>query len=142
MKLNEVLNSAVRYNWTVDDEGYQEAQFEVNGKDYTIAFVLQMRYMDGLPPRWDIEFALDPPKDDHVSPGRTDVTGTGDQFIVMSTIQQIIRDWAYEAKDVQCITMTALTSSRKKLYTRMLQNTFKGWKIHLKGDILIVLPPD
>lgn len=140
MKLNEVLKSALPYKWVEDVPEFQAAEFEINNKDYSVSFTKYEADEDGdedyRPDRWDIEFALMPPKDDYTSMSKFNMTRTGDQFVVMSTVQQIIKDW-FSDTNPTCITMSAENRSRQLLYTRMLRMVLPTWKIIQNGKSII-----
>ncbi len=138
MKLCEVFDKVARYEWDgdpSDDRGYAEATFTTNNKEYMVLFSIyeNNKYSS---PHTDIEFGLLPAKNDYSSMTKYNITGTGDQFVVMSTVKAIVLEWfKYHPTDV--ITMSADVPSRQKLYVRMLHNALPNWNIELDGKYII-----
>jgi hypothetical protein len=146
MKLFEILNTILPYKWddysqTNSQAGFGEAEFTINHKTYTVLFsVYPKNHKRGLPAHTNIEFGLQPGLMDPAYLTKYNITGTGDQLAVMSTVQAICKDW-FKLHPADCITMMAEVPSRKKLYTRMLRMILPNWSIRLDGHHIIAMGP-
>jgi len=143
MKINEVLSTVLPYEWDGDPdnlEDYGQANFIVNDKEYMVLFSNENTNEDRSS-HWNIEFGLYPSKNTKYSSlTRYDITNTGDQFAVMSTVQAICKEWFHYHPTSQ-ISMSANVPSRKKLYSRMLRNLLPNWNITVTGNTLTAEAP-
>jgi hypothetical protein len=135
MKINEVLASVAPYTWTDDSVAnkYSEAEFEINGKEYMVLF---SPTTDDLA-SYDIEFGKRPEQGSSDPYTQYHITGTGDAYLIMGTIQAICQEW-FANHSVNHITMSADVPSRRKLYVRMLSNLLPNWQFTLIGDAISV----
>lgn len=72
-----------------------------------------------------IEFELY--NDDHA--GTHDITGTGNEVKVFSTVASIIQQWVWRSTDTQLVYIAAKEPSRIRLYKRLVNTFAKGKKI-------------
>lgn len=133
MKINEVLTSVVPYTWADNSATaeYSESEFEINGKDYMVLFSPNTDDLTS----YDIEFGKRPEKGNPDPLTQYHITGTGDAYLIMGTIQAICQEW-FANHSVNHITMRAEVPSRKKLYIRMLRNLLPTWQFTLIGDAI------
>lgn len=129
MLLSEIFNTSSKIVW--DSHGEPSADFEINGKPYTITFDKPLKSWlmahtigDGpikLPAGvsakdvelWDVEFVLH--KDDHSTAGKT---GTGDAAAVLSTAIKAIKE--FKSKHADAVFMfSAKEDNRIALYDKI-----------------------
>lgn len=58
-----------------------------------------------------------------------EITGTGNEIKVFSTVTSIIQQWLWRTTDTQLVYLSAKEPSRTKLYRRMVNSFAKGKKV-------------
>jgi len=124
MKLTEIFNKPAPIKWGKKGETIT-GDFTVGEEDYVIYFS-PASYGD----IWGIEFAQ---KVAGKKRDKLDLTGTGKEFQVFSTVINGIKDWIKKKKP-GVIEFDAAGESRKKLYTRLVKTLIKSipYKIDIK----------
>ncbi len=110
MKLQELFNTSVEIFWKKNSRNLWIATFSINDKSYEFSAV-----NDETDDDWNVEFYLE---NSHTI--KNDVTGTGDELVVFSTVLKIL-DKFIKDKDYPNIEFSAKEPSRKKLYDRMIR---------------------
>jgi hypothetical protein len=121
MILNELFDTAARYQLTDDGTGY----FNINGKAFVVDFAVEPdKSVEVSFMLRDGEYKGGTPKYTHTA------TGTGDELVVFSTVIAIIREYL-KRTPTHKIVFTSKTSepSRVKLYDRMARTLVPGWQL-------------
>ena len=130
MLLREVLTQPAKWSYLKSTPNRVRAvfkstqcdyMFEANGIGYDI---------------WLVNFIADTEDPDQ----NQDILGIGDQYSVMSTIVNIMKDFIAKHHPKE-IMMLAYTSSRKKLYMRMIKQLLPTWSVDLEQDEIWVRHP-
>lgn len=115
--LTELFDKPLRYHW----ENNKTAEFVINDKNYSIEFSI-FENSKGLREA-DVHFNL---RDD-ADVARIDLTNTGDEIKVFSTILQIINEFI-KNNNVDVLTFSAEEPSRINLYKRIANKFSKHVK--------------
>ncbi len=135
MKLFELFNNNTPYKWTDVEENYGNAEFTIGKYKYGIIFEkIEQEYH--LPERWTISFVQISTDKRGYESTSIDMTGTGHEFEVMSTVRAIALEW-FKNHPTTCIEFTANTRRRQSLYSRMIKQIFPTWEIEKAGAHII-----
>ncbi len=135
MKLFELFNRILPYNWTIDESDMGEATFEVGKNTYS---VLITNLNDDN--TWKVEFALHQRNSKGKMIYNINMSGTGHSLEVMSTVVAICEEWFSKHK-AQHITMSGATPRRLSLYTRLLRTLKPTWKINIQLHVITASAP-
>lgn len=131
MLLFEIFNQPVKWKYTYGSPTAIEADFQVNGKSYTVwANQIDDSQYDDI---WVVEFALVPTGGFN----RYEITNTGDEYIVFSTVIDIIKD-IEDKYQMRAFSFLAKEPSRMKLYQRLVKRYFPSWKMNIVGNSILV----
>jgi len=124
MLLIEVFNQHYKWKWKENNDKVVKAMFYTN--DNTLYyFVAAIMNTDNDIPTWDVEFArMEEGKYNQIN--RYDITKTGDQYRILSTIIDITKQFIKE-HNVVCMYLSAEEPSRMKLYKRMVKTLLSNW---------------
>ena len=148
MKLFEILTTVLPYTWLEKKEDFGLARFTVGGYEYLVTFEMFDDYDDNT--KCAVEFSQTPEGiDTDTNMGRYTAsekgvvhnTNTGNQLPIISTIQEISKDW-FKNHPINWIVMGATTPSREKLYMRMLSKLLPNWNIDSDGNIINAVAPN
>lgn len=144
MKLDEILiegqPNVAPYVFVTSQDNFFKARFNVepeSGDTLLFSVVGQLvknnyGIYEGIPERWDIAFS----QLDHNNNETHEMTGTGNQFTVLSTVQAILNEW-FGSHQTNCVTMSAAIPSRIRVYTRLLQRAVPGCQVRVEGKFII-----
>jgi hypothetical protein len=128
MKLFEIFNKVIPYEWTIDEHNMGEATFSVGGNVYSVSMTNLDTHFDKSD-TWRIEFALHRRNSQGKMIYTISMSGTGHSIEVMSTVQAICKDW-FSKHPARRLIMSGATPRRLSLYTRLLRTLKPTWKIH------------
>jgi hypothetical protein len=135
MKIFELFNNTLPYKWIDSEENYGSAEFTVGEYRYGVVFEkIEAEYH--LPERWTISFVQISTDKRGYESTSIDMTGTGHEFEVMSTVRAITVDW-FKTHLANCIEFTANNRRRQSLYARMFKQIFPNWEIEKSGNRMI-----
>lgn len=115
MKLNEVFDKVLPWEWEKDDEN--TAVFTVDDAEYNVEFGKDM--VDS----WVISFGrTELGSRRSISSAKTNITGTGNQHAIFATVIDIIKNFIDEVNpDEMSFTAKKSEPSRIALYNRMMK---------------------
>lgn len=114
--LFETLDSIVPFTWVYQDEQTWKAIFSINDLKYAV--VIGQDEENSVV--WDVTFFLIN-RPDNIK-NIYDLTGTGNAFLVLSTVVDILKEFVTKNKDaVYKIIFTAKEPSRQRVYDRMVR---------------------
>ena len=124
MKLFEVLNSALPWEFTERSHGKYEAEFHTDTHRYSVDFAenTHPEFDDthGEPQTSDLVTELSFTAVKHGTTAHTHgITGDGGALQVFSTVREIVKAWAKES-NADSIMFSASEPSRIKLYKRFI----------------------
>lgn len=137
MRIDELFDKKVQWKWLVspaEGEDISTAAFTVSGKTYTVDFFISnlesfVEVHGGLPLEVQELLKRDPDVVDaafylqKAGGGQTwELTGTGNQFLVLSTVINIIETFMSMSRGsgVEYLHLSAKEPSRQKLYDRLV----------------------
>jgi hypothetical protein len=127
-KLDEIFNNPAPIKWSETNNSRWKGEFIINNKKYIINFIK----IDQHAP-WEIVFDLIQNKRK-----TQDITGTGDEFQVFSTVLGAIKLWLNKTNPSNFI-LSAREPSRQSLYRKMLQFLpRKTWNVEDLGSSFYV----
>ena len=136
MKLLEVLNKPVPYEWTRRDKMFWQGKFYVADKKYLF------HALAGLfqgPNEWEIMFTMTD-KNGKSGLGTMEPTGKGNEFKIFATVAKMTDDFIKKQKPKSFI-FSAKEKSRRKLYDRFAKkiSSAYGYKLSTgtKGSHLV-----
>lgn len=130
MLLNEIFDKVSPWMTIKQDKHTYSALFNVNGKKYVF-------FATGGFGVWGIMFYLLTDDD-----ARIDITGSGNQFEIFSTVIDIIKHFI-SIYNPQVVEVDAVEHNRKRLYVKhILPKALTGWKIEIRDDDTIECWPD
>ena len=111
--LSELLNKSLPLDWDVrDSSDYVLANFNVKGKHGQVKFYKELY-------TWTIDFFID---------GRWDITGLGDEHVILGTVSHAIQEFVSKY-DPEQVAFSAKEPSRAKLYRRMVPRILSGYSV-------------
>jgi hypothetical protein len=122
-----MFNTIAKHQWVTTDANYGEANFQIDGKEYNITFEKEAA-THFIPEHWSIIFALITTDSRGYQSPNIDMTGTGHEFEVMSTVKALTVEW-FTKHPTKCVILIANTPGRKRIYSKMLKQVFPQWKI-------------
>ena len=138
MKVNEVILevSGKPKNWKylTNSNNRVVADFQINNLIYT--FIANDLENDST---WDIEFRTDP-IDDNAKIDSYGITNTGNQYAVYVTILDLINKFVQQ-HDPEVMIWQAEEPNRKKLYLRIIAQSFPDWKVELHNPHIWIYNP-
>lgn len=107
---NELFENPNNIDWTVKTNSLWRGEFLIGDKEY----VIKAMKSPGIP--WEVKFQL-------MLGGKPTekITGTGDAFLVFSTVINGIKQWLQEV-DPKMFMLSSYEDNRTSLYSRMLGN--------------------
>ena len=124
--LIETIAQPVQYKWDYKQSDIWRASFTANDIKYIVIF----QQDDESNTKWDVAFDV---------VGNTEpfsLTGTGNSFVVFSTIREILLDFIKTNKNVNTMYYSAKEESRKKFYTsfskKLLPDLPGSWELKMK----------
>ncbi len=127
-KIIELMDSPVPFDDNIESESYI-ATFIIEGIEYTFNALLINNFVTGA--EWIIDFRAHESTDDIL--GSTDITGTGNEFIVFATIAAIMKEFLAHY-DPEKFYFTAKEKSRVRLYDIFAQRIAKEWNYKIELD--------
>lgn len=124
--ITELFNQTAPYywaEWATKEAGYMRAEFEVDELKYIVNFIDLDRKNS-----WEVNFS---------AKGNYDLTGTGNAFIVFSTVGKILKEWILkEHPRLFVFSADAKEPSRVKLYDKLSLIIRKetGYRLSLEKD--------
>lgn len=118
MKLYEVMNKAVEYEWESAHTDGGVAHFIIDGNTYKVEIAEPVKNI------YNIEFSLDKIDGSHnMDDSRHGISDTGNPFLVFGTVKEILVDFLrnHSSEDTMGIYFSAKEPSRMKLYSRFLK---------------------
>lgn len=105
---NELFENPNNINWTVKTNSLWRGEFLIGDKEY----VIKAMKIQGMP--WEVKFQL-------MLDGKPTekITGTGDSFLVFSTVISGLKQWISEI-DPKIFMLSSYEDNRTSLYSRML----------------------
>src|SRR5574343_136862 len=126
--INEALSTIAPYKWVYKANDQWKAEFTIEGIGYYILFSTD----EDSPLYWDVVFDVTNAVDsvDAFAP-----TGTGNAFIVFSTVISIIAEFANSKTKLFGFKFTAKEPSRQKLYDKIIAprilKILPGWSLQV-----------
>ena len=109
MKIFELFDNPAQWKYDITDKSLTTARFDIEDKPYKVTFHLM--YVGQSPYNmYALGFDLS---------GRSDISGTGDQYTVFATVKDILKDFLSK-NDVDCFYFFAEESSRASLYKKFI----------------------
>lgn len=107
---NELFENPNNIDWTVKTNSLWRGEFLIGDKEY----VIKAMKSPGMP--WEVKFQL-------ILDGKPTekITGTGDAFLVFSTVINGIKQWLNEINP-NMFMLSSYEDNRTSLYSRMLGN--------------------
>lgn len=107
---NELFENPNNIDWTVKTNSLWRGEFLIGDKEY----VIKAMKSPGMP--WEVKFQL-------MLDGKPTekITGTGDSFLVFSTVISGLKQWISEI-DPKIFMLSSYEDNRTSLYSRMLPN--------------------
>lgn len=136
MLLNELFDQPYKWEWRENNDEVVKAVFYTD--DNTLYYFVAA-LMDNDIPTWDVEFArMEEGKYNQIN--RYDITKTGDQYKILSTIIDITKQFIKE-HNVSCMYLSAAEPSRMKLYKKMVKTLLPTWSTQYDiGGIAVYHP--
>lgn len=130
MRLFEIMNKPLEWEWTIQHSDNQSAEFIVGEMTYTVFFKLsEAREMGEY---WHVSFSV---TGGEFRANRADITGSGNAFAVFSTVLNILQDFIQNENPNQLI-LSAKEKSRRKLYDRIAKKLASdSWDLEKFDDI-------
>lgn len=122
MQLKELFDRRSDWYWSKNLEDYKTATFPVGDKIYDVTFE------EDREGEWWVEFGL---KKEGAHKKKFDVTGSGDELLVFTTVLGVIEEFIQRLKPTE-LSFNAAEPSRQKLYKRMVQRLGGGWHVETK----------
>jgi hypothetical protein len=123
----ETIEQPVDWKWIQKYKDQWTAYFEINSIQYHVVIGQD----DEITTMWDMVFTtVNLP----ISKGMFDLTGTGNAFIVFSTVKQVIGNFINKNPQVQTLVFTAQGESRKKFYDRwskQIAQSIGNWHVRI-----------
>lgn len=139
MLLQEVFNQPYKWEWRMNKDDVAKAAFyAADGTPYVFVASILDTELEGVD-TWDIEFyRLE--DGEYNQENRYDITDTGDQFKILSTITDITKSFV-EQYQVRSMLFSAKEPSRMKLYKRMVRTLLPNWIVEYDiGSIAVYHP--
>lgn len=125
--LIETKPQPVPFKWITKFDDLWKAVFIINDSQYEVIFAPD----EESPSMWEVVF-LKTNRPEGL--GLYDLTGTGNAFVLFSTVTNIVVDFAEKNQQVRVITFTAKESSRQRFYDRwakQIANALGGWAVRI-----------
>lgn len=122
--LIETRDQPAPFNWVTKSTEQWTAIFNIGELSYRVIFEQD----DEIKSKWEVVFILsNRPKDTSMY----ELTGTGNAFVVFSTVKHIIVDFVSQHHHISTIGFSAQESSRKRFYDRWASDiaTLIGWNL-------------
>lgn len=145
MKLLELFDEGVNINWLRTDATMGRAEFTIDDTTYDFNIYNGMVWGSSLTgdqsdkrqiTTWNVAFSV---VDDQGEENYGN-TGTGNQFLVYSTVFQAIREFIDKA-GMRALSFVADDTGRQRLYARFLKKYLPDWTTEFTQKTFIALPP-
>lgn len=132
MLVLEVLKSAAAWEWVYQDDNAFEINFKTIDNEY--AFIGEYNERTDS---WNVYFVL-LQYDEYSQPQlQSKVTGTGNEFVVFSTVIDIIREFIQLYNPTQ-IDFSADEPNRQQLYKSLVRRKLPNWNYTLDNKNIVL----
>lgn len=135
--LLELFDQTAPWKYTTSDPKMIEAEFVIDGSQYTVEIVNRPVPHGERGDIYNVEFSVGAYDGDTWLSHNTGVTGTGNEYLVFSTVLDIIQT-TVDKVGIKALTFSSDningTSSRTKLYNRMVRALSKSWNVQTKDQ--------
>lgn len=147
MKLFELFNKGVEITWDEDEEDGYAATFSIGDLQYRFwaedsaterETLINNEYTESedYVYTWGVGFSL---QSENGTPVYTN-TGTGNQFLVYTTVFQCIRE-LMDNNGERALQFDAADSGRQALYRRFVAKFLPSWEIKSSNTTFFAVPP-
>jgi hypothetical protein len=134
MLLTEIFDQPAAWKILYQSDTELEVTFGIKDMRYVVRILAEIDENDNIeiPSTWSVEFVTLNPDDELGEDGNADITGTGNQHIVFSTLVNILQNFIKQYNP-DIVNFGAREANRFKLYQHLIKRVVPTWKSTTSG---------